>query len=74
MSDATQAMQEVIRSLKAELSRLRAIKSGSYRLRMADVADLGKAHQEIDGGDVSYGLRRLEAVLEDLDPRWRELS
>ena len=72
MSDATKAMQEVIRSLKEELARLRAIKSGSYRLRMADVADLGKAYQEIAAGD-AYGLRRLEDILESLDPRWRDL-
>lgn len=77
---ATISPTEAVALLKREKAKLQSQlddvisrRSGSYRLRMSDVADIGRAYLEIERGEIGYGLRRLEAVLEELDPRWRTM-
>lgn len=72
-TEALALLKQEKSKLQRELDDVKSRRSGSYRLRMSDVADLGRAHREIERGEIGYGLRRLEDVLECLDPRWREL-
>ena len=39
-----------------------------------DAYDLVRAWREIRAGDVEYGLRRFESVMDDLWPDWRSLA
>ncbi len=73
-SDALERLRAINTKLRLELEQMRARRSGSYRLRYSDVIDLGQAWREIDDGQVKYGLWRLECVLDELEPRWREMT
>jgi hypothetical protein len=77
MSDRLQSviseLKQINANLKREITELRSKRTGSYRLRMADVSDLGKAYIEIESGEQRHGLKILEDVLENLDPRWRSM-
>ena len=66
-------LKEDNRKLRQELADRKARQMGTYRLGMPDIVDLGRVYRAIEGGDVVYGLRHLEAILDDLDPRWRSL-
>jgi hypothetical protein len=47
--------------------------AGNYRISLAQIRDLARAHRELGDSDLRYGLNLLERVLEDLDGRWRDL-
>ncbi len=73
-STAVERLREINTKLRLELAQIQARRSGSYRLRQSDVIDIGKAWREIHDGEVEYGLRRLEEILNELDPRWLEMT
>ena len=43
-----------------------------YKLDQEDIADLAVAFRAIQHGDKQRGMRALEDILDDIEPRWRD--
>ena len=56
---------------KSEALRRRRPTNG-YRLDQEDICDLASAFRAIQHGDKQRGMRALEDILDDIEPRWRE--
>jgi hypothetical protein len=56
----------------AKIQDLAARKNGTYSLRASDIQEFAKAAREIADGDVSYGLKRMTDMLDEIDAQWRK--
>jgi hypothetical protein len=55
------------------IGNLRSRKNGTYNLRHDDMSQIARAIHEICRGEIQIGLRRLEDLMEDVEPNYREL-